>query len=207
MFIYDADTIVTLVASADSGYVFQNWTGDVGTIADANSATTTITMTGDYAITANFSQIMHTLTMAVNGSGSAIPTEGSHDYAQGTVVNISATPASGWKFDNWTGDVADPNSASTSVTMDSSKAVTANFSQTIYTLTVLVNGNGSTVPTAGSHVYAEGTVVDISAVPDIDWEFDSWTGDVGTIADVDSATTTITMNGDYTIAADFVPAP
>jgi hypothetical protein len=30
---------------------------------------------------------------------------------------------------------------------------------------------------------------------------------VGTIGDVNSATTTITMNGDYAITANFVPNP
>jgi hypothetical protein len=39
--------------------------------------------------------------------------------------SIGAT--SDWRFDGWTGDVADPDSASTTVTMDSDKMVTANF--------------------------------------------------------------------------------
>ena len=42
------------MAVADEGYQFDEWTGDVGTIADVNTAITTITMNGDYAITANF---------------------------------------------------------------------------------------------------------------------------------------------------------
>jgi len=42
------------VAVADEGYRFDRWTGDVGTIADVNAAITTITMNGDYSITANF---------------------------------------------------------------------------------------------------------------------------------------------------------
>jgi uncharacterized repeat protein (TIGR02543 family) len=38
---------------ADEGYLFDEWTGDVGTITDVNAATN-ITMNGDYTITANF---------------------------------------------------------------------------------------------------------------------------------------------------------
>jgi len=53
-FNYTADEVVDLVAEADEGYLFENWTGDVGTIAYVNAATTTITMNGDYSITANF---------------------------------------------------------------------------------------------------------------------------------------------------------
>ena len=51
---YDAGTVVDLVATPDAGYQFVNWTGDVSTIANANAATTNITMSGNYSITANF---------------------------------------------------------------------------------------------------------------------------------------------------------
>jgi len=44
------------VAEAEEGYRFVNWTGDVDTIADDDDATTTITMNGDYFITANFEE-------------------------------------------------------------------------------------------------------------------------------------------------------
>jgi len=54
IFIYEEGTVVALVASPDVGYYFVNWDGDVGTIADVNAATTTITMQGDYEITARF---------------------------------------------------------------------------------------------------------------------------------------------------------
>jgi hypothetical protein len=53
-FNYTADEVVDLVAVADEGYRFDEWTGNVGTITDVNAATTTITMNGDYSITANF---------------------------------------------------------------------------------------------------------------------------------------------------------
>jgi len=46
--------VVNLVAEAEEGYQFGNWTGDVGTIADVNAAATNITMNDDYSITANF---------------------------------------------------------------------------------------------------------------------------------------------------------
>jgi len=53
-FTYDEGEDVTLVVTPDSGYRFVEWTGDIGTIADDEDATTTITMNGDYTITANF---------------------------------------------------------------------------------------------------------------------------------------------------------
>jgi uncharacterized repeat protein (TIGR02543 family) len=41
------------VAIPDEGYRFDEWSGDVDTIADVN-ATTTITTNDDYSITAKF---------------------------------------------------------------------------------------------------------------------------------------------------------
>jgi hypothetical protein len=46
--------MVDLVTEADEGYSFVNWTGDVDTIEDPDSRITTITMGGDYSITATF---------------------------------------------------------------------------------------------------------------------------------------------------------
>jgi peptide/nickel transport system substrate-binding protein len=53
-FTYDEGEVVELMAEADEGYYFVNWTGDVGTIADVGAATTILTMSGDYSITASF---------------------------------------------------------------------------------------------------------------------------------------------------------
>ena len=122
---FDNGKNVRLEAVPTSGYVFNNWSGDLsGTINP-----TTILMECNKSITANFSQIVHTLTMQLSGSGSITPMVGTHDYGEGTVVSITATPDSGWQFDSWTGDVADPSSATTTLTMGSDKTVIANFSQ------------------------------------------------------------------------------
>ena len=54
MFSFNEGTIVNLVAEAEEGCYFARWTGDVGTMDDANTAETTITVSGDYSIIANF---------------------------------------------------------------------------------------------------------------------------------------------------------
>jgi len=145
-------------------------------------------------------EVTHTLTMAVSGSGSTDPAAGPHDYLEGTVVTISATPDSGWQFDGWTGDVVDSGSSTTTTTIDADKTVTASFAQIMHTLTMAVSGSGSTDPTVGPHDYAEGTVVTISATPDSGWQFDGWTGDV---ADANAPTTTTTMDTGKTVTASF----
>jgi hypothetical protein len=53
-FTYGEGTEVNLVAESKDGYYFVNWTGEVDTIANINTAVTTIIMNGDYSILANF---------------------------------------------------------------------------------------------------------------------------------------------------------
>jgi len=47
-------------------------------------------------------------------------------------------------------------------------------------------------------------VVNLVATPSLGFEFRSWTVDVDFIADVNDATTTITINRDCSITANFV---
>jgi uncharacterized repeat protein (TIGR02543 family) len=135
-FRYDQGTVVNLVAEAEEGYRFDKWTGDVGTIANANDATTTIAMNDDYSITASFQQIssQFELTISSTTGGSVTdPGEGTFRYDQGTVVNLIAEAEAGYSFDKWTGDtgtIADVNDATTSVTMNGDYFITANFEGT-----------------------------------------------------------------------------
>jgi uncharacterized repeat protein (TIGR02543 family) len=48
-------------------------------------------------------------------------------------------------------------------------------------------------------------VVQLVAAPHDGYQFQSWTGDTANIADPNAASTTISMNGDYAIVANFGP--
>jgi len=154
--------------------------------------------------------VQYDLTISSTTGGSVTtPGEGTFSYDAGEEVSLVASPAAGYQFVNWTGDVANPNSATTTVTMDSDKTITAKFEPPPsppppgqYSLTIEVEGQGTTVPPVGSHNYDEGSEVEVTAIPEEGWQFDGWTGDV---ADTNSATTTITLDADETIVAKFVP--
>ena len=67
-------------------------------------------------------------------------------------------------------------------------------------ITINVEGNGTTNPIPGRHVYKEGTPISITALPDSGCEFKGWTGDFsGT-----SPTLSITMDRNIAITAQFV---
>jgi uncharacterized repeat protein (TIGR02543 family) len=66
----------------------------------------------------------YTLATNVVGSGSVNPSSGT--YNAGTMVTLTATPAAGYQFSGWSGDL--PGSANpATLTMDSHKNVTATF--------------------------------------------------------------------------------
>jgi nitrous oxidase accessory protein NosD len=73
-----------------------------------------------------------------------------------------------------------------------------------YSLTISSTGGGSVVvPGEGIFSYDPGTVVNLIAVTSRFYNFNGWTGDVGTILDVNSAATNITIKDDYSIVANF----
>jgi len=149
--------------------------------------------------------VQYELTTSSTEGGEVI-ISGEGTYADGTVVTLEAVADECYEFVNWTGaDVADPNSAITTITMDEAKSVTANFALFSYDLTAdSTDGGEVTTPGEGTFAYDCGTVVDLVAEAEAGYRFVEWSGDVGTIADIDAAETTITMNGAYTITANFV---
>jgi uncharacterized delta-60 repeat protein len=125
-YVHPAGTIVDIDATPVEHYQFDNWTGSG--VTDPDSASTTVLVDANETVTANFSQIMYTLTMAVSGSGSTTPTAGDHVYGSGTVVDITAVPQEPNLFLGWSGSgVADPAAESTTVVVDGDKIVTAKF--------------------------------------------------------------------------------
>ncbi|MGD9109716.1 MAG: hypothetical protein PVG93_02135, partial [Phycisphaerales bacterium] len=146
------------------------------------------------------------LTIAVdpNGGGTTNPNVGVHNYPADSVVDINAAANYGYAFDYWEGDVNDPYSASTTVTMDTNQVVTAHFIELpTYNLAMAVDPNdgGITDPNVGVHSYLENDIVEISAVANPGYVFNYWEGDVN---DPCSAETTVTMDANQSVIAHFV---
>jgi uncharacterized repeat protein (TIGR02543 family) len=78
--------------------------------------------------------------------------------------------------------------------------------QVAYDLIIDSTAGGSvTAPGEGTFRYEDGTVVNLVAEAEQGYQFVGWSGDVGTIATIDNPVTSITVNGDYTVAAEFGP--
>jgi len=164
------------------------------TVTDDDGLTDTCT----YALTVNLPTYTLTTSVSPPGSGSVSLNPAGGTYTSGTNVSLTASAASGWKFDHWGGD-ASGSSNPVTITMDSNKSVTAYFVQ-YYTLTTSVSpaGSGSVSPSSGT--YLSGTNVSLTATPASGWRFDHWGGN----ASGTSNPITITMNSNKSVTAYFV---
>jgi len=213
-YVYGNSTVVNLTAVNYTGYQFVGWTGNVTTIADVNAASTNITMNDSYSITANFALEpgWYSLTISSTPGGSVTePGEGTYVYSNNTVVPLVAEADTGYQFVGWTGNVGtigNVTAANTTITMDGSYYITANFGlwqpEPMVLLMISSTGGGSvTTPGEGTFLYPLGADVSLVAETDEGGQFVKWSGDVGTIANVYAALTTITMDSPYSIRADF----
>ena len=65
-------------------------------------------------------------------------------------------------------------------------------------------GGQVTIPGEATFRYDQGTVLDLVAEAYEGYRFVNWTGDVGTISDASASQTAVTVEGDYSITANFV---
>jgi len=72
---------------------------------------------------------------------------------------------------------------------------------TEYNLTIEVEGEGTTEPEPGTHEINDGEIVDIKAIPDGDYQFVEWEGNV---QEPENEETSILMENDETVKAYFV---
>jgi Leucine-rich repeat (LRR) protein len=142
------------------------------------------------------------------GGTVVIPDEETSAHTEGTRVVLLAKPDDGYRFVSWTGDVGtigNVHSAQTQIRIRGDCSVTAEFEEIpVYHLAVSTTVGGEVVkPGAGMFTYDGGSVVKLEAHEYVSYGFVNWTGNVKTIANVNAAVTTITMDGNYSIRANF----
>ena len=145
----------------------------------------------------------YTLTVTPVGGGTVTQVPDKPSYGCSEEVSLIPVPDNiGYVFSSWSGDATGTDNPLI-VTMDENKIITATFIESgveTYTLTVNTDGNGSVVKSPNQEIYFEGTVVTLTAVPDADWLFSGWAGDLSG----QQNPVQITMNKDYSISATFV---
>ncbi len=181
----EGDTLFNVVSTATPiGFDFEADTG--GTITVGTSVTPKYLLTTEVTGT---------------GTGNITRTPDATEYAAGDTIELLATATTG-EFVIWSnGDTANP----TTITMEAADmTVNATINLAVvdtFTLTLSAGTGGKATANPVGPVYNDGTVVSLTATPDsADYEFASWTGDV---ADSSVATTTVTMDANKTVTANF----
>jgi hypothetical protein len=145
------DVPIPIAATAAAGQLFIEWTVvGPGLVADADAASTTVTLTAPAAVTivANFAPTAPlTLEVIPVDTGTTLPAAGVHTVVVGVPQAVSATPITGWHFNQWSldagnADIADTMTAATTITVTDAggATITANFSKNQYTVTFQTDG-------------------------------------------------------------------
>jgi len=159
------------------------------------SAPLTVTIVPTYALTVT-SPGGGTVTLSpaatVNGSETR--------YLSGTVVTLTATPATGWTWMNWTGD-STATTSTLSVTMNAARTLQGRFGTT---LTTSITGNGTLVLNPATGPYGYGSSVTVAPKPGVGAYFGVWGGVASASLSVVPFNFTVTLPTP-TIAALFSP--
>ncbi len=188
----------TLTATAATGYTFINWTLDGEEVATEPSFTFQVSGTADYV--AHFSLNSYEITASVEPEGTGT-VAGMGTYDHFASCTLTATPATGYSFANWTlnGEVVSTNAEYTFEVSGAADYV-AHFSLNSYTITAVASpAEGGTVSGAGS--YAHFATCTLTATASDEFQFNSWRVDGVTVST--DASYTFQVSGPVTAIAMF----
>ncbi|MFH1867098.1 MAG: IPT/TIG domain-containing protein [Patescibacteria group bacterium] len=200
------DDSLTLVASAYAGSEFAGWKVKVNNIVVAACG---LPLLGDCDLqpnntnpvtveaTFNHVNVSYQLKVIPAGSGKGVVTSDPSGidcgngqlsciafYKEDTVITLTAAPAGGSVFTSWSGDTTCGANNPCQLTMNGKKEVTATFTASNFSLTVVNAGGGlvtsdvpgiSCQPTCNAS-YASGSMVTLTAQQNLGYTFDGWQG-------------------------------
>ena len=118
--------------------------------------------------------IKYTVSVSASDGGSVSTSGG--EYNENTSVSITANPQQGYEFSGWTGTTLTGSSISIKVT--SNQTITANFTRSIYTLTLGSVGSGEVtqqvINSERREDYESGKTIRLTATPESQFLFYDW---------------------------------
>ncbi len=192
----------TVSAAPSSGYNFVNWTE--GGNAVSGNANYTFTLNGPRTLVANFTQV--TYAVSVNATPAVGGTvNGGGTFSGGTQQTVIATASANYSFVSWTeGGNTVSNSPNYTFTLNAARTLVANFTTTTYPVALSASPvAGGTV--SGGGTFSGGSQRTVTATPNANYGFVSWTEGGNVVSN--SASYTFTMNGPRILVANFTPSP
>ncbi len=150
---YDEGTEVSITATPNEGWLFDEWQGDLS----GSENPKILTMDSDKNITAFYIKKTYPLTVSIEGEGEVQEEkilEKSTDYEHGTVVVLKAEPAEGWEFVEWSGAV-ESTEISIQMTVEEPAEIIATFEKNT---SFFLAENGVTIKCPTAEPGEKGTV-------------------------------------------------
>ncbi len=162
----------TVMATANNGYTFTNWTE--GSNVVSTNANYTFTVTGNRTLVAHFTAQTYTITATADPTSSGT-VSGGGTFNYGQSCTLTATPAAGHVFINWTknGQQVSTNATYT-FTVTESATYVAHFQLQSFVVTTTANPTEGGVLTGGGTIYY-GQTAHIQASPNPGFTFVNWT--------------------------------
>jgi len=113
--------------------------------------------------------IQRTLTLSLIGGGTVTKSPNQATYDDGSTVQLTANPGTGWAFSAWSGGLVSTSNPA-SVVMNANKSVTATFLDVAPPTMTLTSPNGGEVLGDGLHFKIHWTATDNGAVRNVDFE-------------------------------------
>ena len=198
---YNSGSMVPLMATANSGFNFNNWTGNV---ANASSASTTVTMTAPQSVSANFVGATVPITIATSPANLLVSVDGGPPTAApltetwiiGSTHTIATTsPQAGgagiqYVWSSWN----DGKAISHTITVPGTATTYSAAFSPQYQLTTQASpsADGSVTPASGAF-YPGGAIIPVTATANSGFGFSHWTSSGGSFGSTTSASTNFTM--------------
>ncbi len=181
----------TVTATPHNNYNFVNWTENGNVVS--NNASYTFTVNANRNLVANFQSQSYTVTATADPVNGGTVTGGG-SYNQGATCTLTATPATGYTFVNWTKNGTQVSTNATyTFTVTESATYVAHFQLQTYTISLSVNpANAGTV--SGDGTYAYGASCTVTATPYQRYNFVNWTENGVEVSTDQSYTFTVTTN-------------
>ncbi len=195
---YQQGQSCTVNATPATGYNFVRWTENGQQVS--TNASYTFTVTGNRTLVAQFQLQSFSITASADpNNGGTVTGGGTYNYGQS--CTLSATPATGYTFVNWTknGQQVSTN-ASYTFNVTSSGAYVAHFQIQSYNIAVVAKpDNGGTVTGGGTYTYGQNCT--ITATANEGYDFINWTENNIPVSTNPSYSFNVT--GNHSFAANF----
>ena len=190
---YEHFSTCTLTATAGEGHTFFNWSeNDVEVSTSANYS---FTVTGPRTLVAHFIN-RYAITVTANPTVGGTVT-GAGVYDEGSTVTLTATPATGYHFVNWSLN-GTPVSTDATYSFNAMAAgnYIANFAINNYAITAEANPSaGGTVTGTGN--YDHFTTCTLTATANTGYTFVNWTKNGTVVSTNTTYSFTVESEGDY----------